>query len=154
MPPFPHSNTRPEPAPPVPQSEIKPNASPPVSYRRPATAAEGDGLIPALRMVNFQFNQAEIEAPYRQAIAYDAQVLKRHPRFHVVIEGHCDDRGPRKYNYELGLKRARAVEHELEQEGVPSAQMEVVSLGKDEPLEIDHSRGARAVNRGAVVRER
>ena len=53
---------------------------------------------------------------------------------HIVIEGHCDERGTQSYNMVLGERRATAVKHFLQDLGVPAENLQVVSYGKDKPF--------------------
>ena len=52
----------------------------------------------------------------------------------IVIEGHCDERGTQSYNMVLGEARANAVKTFLEDLGISSDKLEVVSYGKDKPF--------------------
>jgi peptidoglycan-associated lipoprotein len=113
-----------------------------------------DPSPPEFRMIYFRFGRADIEPRNRPTVAHDAEILRRHPGLDIAIEGHCDDRGTEQYNLALGLRRAEAVEQALEEAGIQSGQLQIVSFGKDEPLELGHSRSARAVNRSVVIRER
>lgn len=87
-------------------------------------------------------------------MALDANVLRHHSGLRVVIEGHCDDRGSERYNFGLGLRRANAVARAIEAAGIESERLRIVSLGKDSPLDLGHSRSDRAINRSVVIRER
>lgn len=51
---------------------------------------------------------------------------------HVLILGHTDPRGSRRYNEELGLARALAAKMELERVGVPTAHIAVASRGEND----------------------
>jgi peptidoglycan-associated lipoprotein len=51
----------------------------------------------------------------------------------VALSGHTDESGGREYNLALGQKRAEAVKRSLSILGVPEAQMEAVSYGKEKP---------------------
>jgi outer membrane protein OmpA-like peptidoglycan-associated protein len=65
------------------------------------------------------------------------QVRKSNER--VKLIGHTDGKGSVKYNYELGLKRAKSVASELMAQGLKEEQILIFSKGEMEPL-IDHER--------------
>jgi outer membrane protein OmpA-like peptidoglycan-associated protein len=65
------------------------------------------------------------------------QVRKSNER--VKLIGHTDGKGSLKYNYELGLKRAKSVASELMAQGLKEEQILIFSKGEMEPL-IDHER--------------
>ena len=67
------------------------------------------------------------------AIEENADWLKGHKSRVVILEGHCDERGDRDYNYSLGDRRARAVLKDLVDKGVSPDQLIVMSRGKDRP---------------------
>jgi len=77
-----------------------------------------------------------------------ARVLDAHAK---LIEGHADERGTPEYNIALGERRAKAVETYLENMGVNSSQLSVVSYGEEKPMVKDRSEGAFAKNRRAVI---
>jgi len=112
-----------------------------------------DPFPPEFETIFFGFNLARIDPRERSTVALDANVLRRHPGLRVVIEGHCDDRGSERYNFGLGLRRANAVARAIEAAGIASRRLQIVSLGKDAPLDIGHRRSDRAVNRSVVIRE-
>ena len=63
------------------------------------------------------------------------------------IEGHCDDRGTRDYNFALGARRADAVARFLKAQGVEADRIQTVSYGKERPVALGNSEAVRAKNR-------
>ncbi|MFA4971590.1 MAG: OmpA family protein [bacterium] len=82
-------------------------------------------------------------------ISNNARWLEENPGAIVVIEGHCDERGGREYNMELGDRRARWVMGRLAEEGVEGSRLIVISKGESEPLE--PGRGPRALEKNRRV---
>ncbi len=64
----------------------------------------------------------------------NAAFLAQHPSVKVLVEGHCDDRGSEEYNLALGTSRAETVKRSLEQQGVPAANIQTISYGKEKPF--------------------
>lgn len=94
-------------------------------------AGEAANEIPNLESVYFDSDSVDILNA--KAIEKNAEWLKGHKSRVVILEGHCDERGDRDYNYSLGDRRARTVLKELIDEGVSSDQLIVMSRGKDRP---------------------
>jgi peptidoglycan-associated lipoprotein len=82
----------------------------------------------------FDYDKADIRSDAQQALQHDADFLKKYPQAHIVIEGHCDERGSTEYNLALGDRRANAVRQYLVNLGIPSANINTVSYGKEKPV--------------------
>ena len=67
-----------------------------------------------------------------------ADVLKSHPNQRIHINGHACKLGKPAYNKRLALRRAKAVALQLEQLGVKREQMEIKSLGSEEPYRYNY----------------
>lgn len=104
--------------------------------------------------VHFEYDRATLSPQARSTLEQHARWLMANPSTHVVIEGHCDERGTVEYNLALGDQRARAAMEYLLSLGVPAGRMTVVSLGKERPLDPRSTEEAWARNRRAhfVVR--
>ena len=89
---------------------------------------------------------------YFNIIHRAAAYLKAHPNTYVILEGHCDERGPEQYNLALGTRRASYVRSLLIKEGVRPDQVHAVSLGKEHPFALGHSPDAWSQNRRAHFR--
>ncbi len=87
-----------------------------------------------LRDVFFAYDSWRLSEQSHRILEVNAKWLKAHPHARVTIEGHCDERGTRAYNYVLGDRRAETAKQYLAHLGVPARQMTVVSYGKDQPV--------------------
>ncbi len=67
------------------------------------------------------------------------------------IEGHCDDRGTRDYNFALGERRAAAVAQFLRAQGIDGVRITTISYGKERPVALGTSEAIRAQNRRAQI---
>lgn len=99
------------------------------------------------RTVYFDFDKSDIKPEARDIIEAHAKYLSEHPTTHIVIEGHCDERGTREYNLGLGERRAKAVKQVMTLLGVSGSQLEVVSYGEERPAAMGHDEDAWALNR-------
>ena len=86
------------------------------------------------------------EAAQRTPIA-QARWLLANPAVRARIEGHADERSPRDYALAVAERRATAVRNFLVLQGVPAAQLTIISWGKDRPVVAGSSEGALALNR-------
>lgn len=101
--------------------------------------------------VFFNVDQSTLSAESRRQIESWAQWLKTYASVKVLIEGHCDERGTRDYNYALGDRRATAVKNYLISLGIDSYRIKTTSLGKDRPAVIGSSSQAWSQNRRGVL---
>lgn len=102
-----------------------------------------------LRDVFFDFDSWELTDEAKKILAANAQWLKGHPKASITIEGHCDERGTRAYNYVLGEKRAGRTRNYLASLGVSPSQLTVMSYGKDNPFCRESSNKCYQENRRA-----
>jgi len=68
-------------------------------------------------------------------------------RLNLRIEGHCDDRGTREYNFALGARRAAVIARQLTEAGLPKDRLKTISYGKERLAYSGVSQFARARNR-------
>ncbi len=95
----------------------------------------------------FDYNKYVVKPQYRDVIRKEAEFLKAHKGDVVTLDGNCDERGSEGYNMALGQHRAEAVAKTLESDGVPAAQIKLVSFGKDKPRLTCHSEKCWKENR-------
>ncbi|WP_456325678.1 peptidoglycan-associated lipoprotein Pal [Desulfonauticus submarinus] len=97
--------------------------------------------------IYFDFDSYELKPEARKILQEKAKILKTHPNWKIVIEGHCDERGTEEYNLALGEKRARAAYEFLILLGINANRMQIVSYGEEYPLDPAHNETAWAKNR-------
>ena len=94
-----------------------------------------EALEAALSDIYFDYDRFSIRQDAEVLLKANAQLLTaKFAEKNIVIEGHCDERGTRSYNMVLGEARANAVKTFLEDLGISSDKLEVVSYGKDKPF--------------------
>jgi peptidoglycan-associated lipoprotein len=104
-------------------------------------------FLKEVRDAYFDYDSAEIRADAREALQKTADFLKKYPQAHVVIEGHCDERGSTEYNLALGDRRANAVKQYLVNLGISAANLNTVSYGKEKPFCSDSTEPCYQQNR-------
>jgi peptidoglycan-associated lipoprotein len=121
---------------------------PPPPIEKPAEP-DVDALNKAgyLKDAFFDFDKFTIRPDQRDALAADAEWLKKYPNVKIRIEGHCDERGTAQYNMALGEKRANAVKDYVTSLGIDASRIETVSYGKERPFVTAHNEEGWAQNR-------
>lgn len=78
--------------------------------------------------------------------------LRKNPGVYLLIEGHCDERGPESYNFSLGAQRANAVRNVLIDQGIHPDHLFTISYGKDRPILLEHREECWRKNRRAEMK--
>ncbi len=97
----------------------------------------------------FPFRSAEPELADSAAGYIDGVIayLNAHPETKIKLIGHTDSVGRQAYNRKLGLKRAGEIRDMLVKRGAAKAQIEVDSLGEEEPIADNATDDGREKNR-------
>lgn len=104
----------------------------------------------AEHIVYFDFDTSTVSSDFSAILDAHAKFLNN-TNTNVLVEGHADERGTPEYNIALGERRAKAVVTYLENMGVSSSQLSVVSYGEEKAMVKDRSESAFAKNRRAVL---
>lgn len=120
----------------------------PVDLTKPAASTLNQ---PTANVIHFDYDSYVVKPEYASIVEGHAKYLKADRARKLAIEGHTDERGGREYNLALGQRRAEAVRQALGLLGVPDAQLEAVSFGKEKPVATGSSEDALARNRRAEL---
>jgi peptidoglycan-associated lipoprotein len=101
--------------------------------------------------VFFATDKSALNHESKHTLKEQAELLKNNTELSVVVEGHCDERGPREYNIALGERRAHAAKEFLCHSGANCDNISTVSYGKERPEVQGHDAEAWAQNRRAVT---
>jgi peptidoglycan-associated lipoprotein len=134
-----------------------PSTPPPVSEAPVTETQEGavvpgserDFVINAGDRVYFDLDSYDLRSDARPVLDAQAAWLSRYPSVRVRIEGNCDERGTREYNFALGARRANSVRDYLAGRGISPNRMETVSFGKERPIDTGENEQAWSRNRNA-----
>jgi peptidoglycan-associated lipoprotein len=119
------------------------------SYSASDLSAGGGPEGSPLADIFFEFDSAALTDAGRAVLDQHARWLQTRSGVRVSIEGHCDERGTVEYNLALGEQRAQTARQYLTSLGVEGARLNVVSYGKERPLDTGHGEDAWAKNRRA-----
>ncbi len=150
--------SHPKPPPPAPPSAAAPQGPRGGEYAAPPRGAVTSTPLPGTTQdfvvnvgdrVYFDYDQSEIRSDARPILQAQADWLARYPQVLVRIEGNCDERGTREYNFALGARRADAVREFLIDHGVNAGRITTISYGKERPIDPGQDEAAWAKNRNA-----
>ncbi len=105
----------------------------------------------AKRSVYFDYDSYVVKDEFKSLVEAHAKYLVGNKARKILIQGNTDERGGREYNLALGQKRAEAVHKALALLGVPEAQVEAVSLGKEKPKATGSDEASWAENRRSDI---
>jgi peptidoglycan-associated lipoprotein len=130
---------------PQPRTEVNqaPSASlPPPRVQTPQVQPPGVGpgslqdfVINVGDRVYFDYDQYSIRADARPVLDAQAAWLNRYQAVTIRIEGNADERGTQEYNFALAERRANSVRDYLVGRGVAASRIQVVSYGKERPID-------------------
>jgi peptidoglycan-associated lipoprotein len=143
---------QPAPEPPAPAHEEAPPPPPPANDDAERLKREAEARAKAVRgeltdLIHFEFDKADIRSTDQGILDRKAAILAANSTVRLQIAGHCDERGSDEYNLALGNRRAAAAKRYLTGKGVDEGRLDVVSYGKERPLDPGHSEDAWARNR-------
>lgn len=101
--------------------------------------------------VLFLVDQSSLNPTAEVILQGQARWLSSNPDYVVTIQGHADEQGTREYNLALGARRANSAREYLISQGIAGSRIQVVSFGKERPLEICSAESCYAKNRRAVT---
>jgi peptidoglycan-associated lipoprotein len=115
----------------------------------PIPGSAQDFVINAGDVVYFDTDSYSLRGDARPILDAQAGWLSRYSAVRVRIEGNCDERGTREYNFALGARRATAVRDYLVSRGISAGRIETISYGKEKPVDGGSGEDAWQHNRNA-----
>lgn len=101
--------------------------------------------------VLFAVDQSSLTTEAQGILLAQANWLLANTDYTATIEGHADEQNTREYNLALGARRANAAREYLVSRGVAGNRIQVVSYGKERPLELCSDESCYSQNRRAVT---
>jgi peptidoglycan-associated lipoprotein len=101
--------------------------------------------------VLFAVNQSTLSEAAKATLDAQAEWLNQNADYTAIIEGHADEQGTREYNVALGARRASAAREYLVSRGVAAGRLQIVSYGKERPIELCSDESCYSKNRRAVT---
>jgi outer membrane protein OmpA-like peptidoglycan-associated protein len=107
--------------------------APSMPYTPPAPTSVV-AATPHSYLVFFDFNKSDLTPQATQIVDQAAQDAETAKVTQLTVSGHTDTVGSDAYNMRLSRRRAETVAAELEKQGIPSSDIEVVAKGKRDLL--------------------
>lgn len=101
------------------------------------------------RDIHFDYDSYNIKMEDQGVLLSIVDWTKTNADAHVLVEGHCDERGSNEYNLALGEQRALAVRQFFVDHGVNAFRVQTISYGEERPVDPGHDEGAWRQNRRA-----
>ena len=101
--------------------------------------------------VFFATNKSTLTTASRDTLRKQAAFMRKKKDLKFTIEGHADERGTREYNLALGERRANAVKDYLMTYGISGSRLNVISYGKERPVNSGSNPLAWSQNRRSVT---
>jgi len=150
-------NVIPAPPAPPPAPEYVPPPAPPAYYVPPPPPAPAPAVVtetvqtPRQFMVFFDFDRSNLSADAKEIVAKAVDAAKQVGTVRIVVTGHTDTVGSRRYNQALSERRAAAVKREMMRDGFDGHNIVTIGRNFSEPL-IATGPGIREPqNRRAVI---
>jgi outer membrane protein OmpA-like peptidoglycan-associated protein len=106
------------------------------------------GEIRLRQRVYFPVNRVVIPPLFFPILTELASFLNEHPEIRQMrVEGHADDRGPRREGFSMSYRRAQAVLRFLVEHGVAESRLQAVGFGDLAPTDRAHDEVTRSRNR-------
>ena len=80
-----------------------------------------------------------------------AELLNKHPKLTIRIEGHTDSKGREETNLKLSQARADAVKQALTDRGVSAERMSSTGIGAETPIADNANSAGRSKNRRVEI---
>lgn len=95
----------------------------------------------------FSFDNWAISEAAKEGLNEIARVMTKDETMSISVVGHTDSTGSDRYNYKLGLRRAKAAADYLKSLGIDEKRLNVVSFGASKPAASNRTREGRQKNR-------
>ena len=97
----------------------------------------------------FDYDSSNIRENAKSTLANISKWMNDNASKHLLIEGHCDERGTKEYNLALGEQRALSVRRYLTGLGIEPKNLHTISYGEERPAAKGHDETSWGKNRRA-----
>lgn len=104
-----------------------------------------------LNNIFFDFNSATLKPSSFNELNKVVQLLKTNPGISIQINGHTDNIGTDKYNFDLSLRRAKAVYDYLVVQGISFNRLSYKGFGASRPVADNQTEKGRSQNRRTEI---
>lgn len=109
------------------------------------------GIVVRMGDLLFNFDSYELRSDTESKLKDIAEIIKKkYPDREIIVEGHTDNVGEKKYNYSLSEKRAKAVSEYLKSK-IGHDKFSYKGYGQDQPLTDNSTDQGRSKNRRVEI---
>src|SRR6185437_9442204 len=112
----------------------KSEAATTVPYPPPPAAAPAPAPVARSYLVFFDFNKSDLSVQAVSIVNQAAANAGSAKVTQLTLSGHTDTVGSDAYNMRLSRRRAESVASQLEKDGIPSSEIQIVAKGKRDLL--------------------
>lgn len=109
-------------------------------------------LVVRLSHVYFKFDKFDPRLRSIPGVDKLAEFLTQYTALKIVVEGHTDSIGSKKYNDRLSKRRAEMVRRYLIKRGIDASRIDTVGYGKSRPIASNKTLAGRRANRRVEIR--
>ena len=109
-------------------------------------------LNKSLSSIFFGFDKSAFGQDQSIVLDNAVQILNINPKLYISLSGFTDERGTKKYNLALSVRRAEAVKNYLVAKGIDPARILIFAYGEEFPLKKGHNESAWRFNRRVDIR--
>jgi outer membrane protein OmpA-like peptidoglycan-associated protein len=121
-----------------------------IKTKRRGTQTERD-LRFTLDTILFETGKANLLPEGKQIVEKFAQAIQQHTSATILIEGHTDNRGGKKYNLRLSKRRAQTVQETLIAQGINPERWVIKNFGEDNPVTTNATNEGQQQNRRVEI---
>lgn len=111
----------------------------------------GSGTTLIVNGVLFDFEKAALQPGANEIVSRAVDYLRSNPDSQIVIEGHTDHIGSKRYNQKLSEKRAGVIANALRAKGINSDRITAVGYGESKPVANNKTDDGRRANRRVEI---
>lgn len=101
--------------------------------------------------VNFDFDKDSIRDEDRATLDHVVDIMSRYEHVEIMLSGHTDIKGSRKYNVDLSERRSEAVKMYLIEKGISADRIEMEWYAFDTPVKVNTTPENRFSNRRVEI---
>ena len=128
---------------------LREKVSAPMTVLKPVRSEDHKTLR---KTVHFGFDNSRIASEDQEALLELVDVMQKDQFKRIQVSGHTDERGSSEYNIALGWRRAQSVAYFLQSNGIAKDQIDLISYGKEKPIDGRHVESAWQKNRRVELR--
>jgi len=105
-----------------------------------------------LTKIEFQTGSAILTKRSKELLDKVSEIIKKHPEYHYIVQGHTDSKGNEEFNLKLSQNRAKSVADYLISKGVDASMLSYEGHGSSQPIADNNTVEGRMKNRRVVFK--